>query len=69
MIRALTVSGYVQSVLVPELATLLIKEDMMVDDDGARRIMQESTAIGDRLNPRPNDVVPIAKGRRKSFAD
>jgi hypothetical protein len=67
VIRAAGPSGYIQTVLVPELATLLIKEDMEADDDGARQIMQESTEIGDRLNAIPNDVVPISRRRRKSF--
>ena len=44
-------TGYVQSVLVPELAVRLIKEDMgIADDDKARAVMRESRAIGVILN-------------------
>ena len=43
--------AYVQEVLVPELATLLIKEDMNVHPGEARRIMAESTEVGDLLHP------------------
>lgn len=37
----------------------LVKEDMNVDDDGARQIMRESIDIGEKMNPAPNDVVPV----------
>ncbi|KAF2435786.1 hypothetical protein EJ08DRAFT_289308 [Tothia fuscella] len=42
-------SEYVQLVLAPELATLLIMEDMSVDGEEARKIMRESTELGDVL--------------------
>ncbi len=51
------VSGYVQAVLVPELAVLLVKEDMSVDDEAARAILQESIEVGDLLNEEEEDVV------------
>lgn len=51
------VSGYVQAVLVPELAVLLVKEDMNVDDEGARAILQESIEIGDLLNEEEEEVI------------
>ncbi len=41
---------YAQEVLVPELAVMLIKEDMGADDAVARRILEESTEIGELLN-------------------
>jgi hypothetical protein len=53
------VAGYAQSVLVPELAVRLVKEDMDVSDETARHILRESIEIGERLNPALNDVVPI----------
>ena len=61
LISSRGVSGYVQAVLVPELAVLLVKEDMGVDDDeSARVILQESIQIGDLLNEEEEDVI---KGR------
>lgn len=56
------VVGYAQYVLVPELAMRLVKEDMNVDDEGARQIMRESIDIGEKMNPAPNDVVPVPDG-------
>lgn len=53
------VVGYAQSVLVPELAMRLVREDMNVDDETARQIMRESIDIGEKMNPAPNDVVPM----------
>lgn len=50
---------YAQSVLVPELAVRLVKEDMNVDDDAARQILRESIKLGQKVNPAPDDVVPI----------
>ncbi|KAI9656447.1 MAG: hypothetical protein M1829_000406 [Trizodia sp. TS-e1964] len=44
------VLSYVQAVLVPELAVLLIKEDMGVDNEMARSIMEASIDIGDLVN-------------------
>jgi hypothetical protein len=58
LIKTAGVAGYTQSVLVPELAVLLVKDDMKVNDEDARRIMRESMDIGDRVNPDRN-VVPI----------
>ncbi|KAH8788573.1 RTC4-like domain-containing protein [Diaporthe sp. PMI_573] len=44
-------TGYVQSVLVPELGVRLIKEDMGIEDDAeARAVMRESRAVGVILN-------------------
>ena len=43
------VSSYVQTVLVPELAVLLIKDDMQVNDAEARTILNESAEIGELL--------------------
>jgi hypothetical protein len=37
-------------VLAPELATMLIMEDMNVDAERAREIMRESVELGDLLN-------------------
>ncbi|KAI9876567.1 MAG: hypothetical protein M1830_006199 [Pleopsidium flavum] len=51
------VSGYVQAVLVPELAVLLVKEDMQVDDETARVILKESIKVGDLLNEEEEEVI------------
>lgn len=59
LVKTAGVAGYAQSVLVPELAVRLVKEDMGVSDDAARQILRESIHIGHKLNPAVNDVVPI----------
>ncbi|KAI9687275.1 MAG: hypothetical protein M1822_002318 [Bathelium mastoideum] len=55
------VTGYIQSVLVPELAVSLIKEDLGVDDDEARTILTGSTKIGRLVNEEEEERV-IAQG-------
>lgn len=44
-------SGFIQAVLVPELAVHLVKEDMKVSEAKAREILSESADVGDLLNP------------------
>lgn len=43
-------AGFIQSVLAPELAVLLISEDMSVGESQARKIMEDSRDIGEKLN-------------------
>ncbi|KAI0136734.1 RTC4-like domain-containing protein [Xylariales sp. AK1849] len=50
-------SGYVQAVLVPELAVRLIIEDMNVTEEEAREIMSESAELGEFLHEETSDVV------------
>ncbi|KAK4220292.1 RTC4-like domain-containing protein [Rhypophila decipiens] len=50
-------TAYLQTVLVPELAVQLIKEDMSVTEEKARTIMEESTTVGELLNEEVKDVV------------
>ncbi|KAH6660331.1 RTC4-like domain-containing protein [Truncatella angustata] len=50
-------SGYVQAVLVPELAVHLIMEDMNVSEEGARNIMSESSDVGELVHEEMRDVV------------
>lgn len=57
LVAARTYTGYVQSVLVPELAVRLIMEDMNVDEEDARKIMQETSGLGDVLYEETRDVV------------
>lgn len=52
---------YAQSVLVPELAVRFVRADMGVDNDAARQILRESIKLGEKINPAPDDVVPIAE--------
>ena len=51
------VSGFVQAVLVPELAEQLVREDMKVSDVRAREIVNESAELGDLLNPEVDEKV------------
>ena len=51
------VTGFVQSVLVPEVAVLLIMEDMDVDVGEARNILTESSGMGELVNEEIKDVV------------
>jgi RTC4-like domain len=50
LIAARGPSGYVQMVLAPELATVLVMQDMEVGTERARQILIESSEIGDALN-------------------
>ncbi len=51
------VTGYVQAVLVPELAVRLIKTDLCIDEEKARSIMKESVSLGDLLNSEDDDEI------------
>lgn len=60
LIRDAGVAGFVQTIVVPELAVILVKEDMKLQtDDEARRVIEESRDIGDTLNEQPDDEVEI----------
>ena len=50
LISSNSVSRYVQAVLAPEMAFMLVKEDMGVDDETARALLRESAALGNLLN-------------------
>ncbi|KAL6715749.1 hypothetical protein ACLMJK_006710 [Lecanora helva] len=51
------VSGYVQAVLVPELAVMLVSDDMKVDEDEARQILRDSINIGNLLNEEEDEMI------------
>lgn len=51
------VSGYVQAVLVPELAVLLVMDDMNVDQDEAREILRGSIDLGNLLNEEEDELI------------
>ncbi|KAJ0168109.1 hypothetical protein CTA2_9856 [Colletotrichum tanaceti] len=55
-------SSYVEAVLVPELAVQLISEDMEVEADRARKILEESRWIGDLLHEDTGDTVDHLSG-------
>lgn len=57
LIPATGVAGYVQAVLVPELAVLLIREDLGVGVEKAREVLMESAEMGDLLNPQDEETV------------
>lgn len=52
-------SGYVQAVLVPELAVRLIMEDMDVKEDRAREIVKESEEVGGLVNVEEEERVIV----------
>lgn len=57
LIASAGVAGYVQAVLAPELAVMLVMEDMRVDEDEARAILRDSKEIGDLLNEEEDEVI------------
>jgi hypothetical protein len=57
LISSNSVSRYVQAVLAPELAVMLVKEDMGVDDEGARALLRDSAALGNLLNEEEDEEI------------
>ena len=57
LISAGGITDYVRAVLVPELATLLVMDDMGVDAEEARKVLRESIEIGNFLNEEQDDEV------------
>ncbi|KAI1808284.1 RTC4-like domain-containing protein [Daldinia bambusicola] len=57
LVSARGYTGYVQAVLVPELAVRLIMEDMDVSEEDARSIMLESIELGELLYEDSGDVI------------
>ncbi|KAL8663903.1 MAG: hypothetical protein Q9202_003452 [Teloschistes flavicans] len=51
------VAGFVQAVLAPELAVMVVKDDMKVDDEQAREILNESSEVGNLLNEEEDEVI------------
>lgn len=51
------VSGFVQAVLVPEVAVALVQEDMKVSAKVARRLLAESLEVGELLNEEADEKV------------
>ena len=51
------VSRYVQAVLVPELAVVLVMDDMKVDEEKAREVLRDSVDIGNLLNEEEDEMI------------
>ena len=52
-------AAYIQAVLAPELATLLIMDDMGVDEENARVILRDSIDIGNLLNEEEDEAIDV----------
>lgn len=63
------VSGYVQAVLVPELATMLVCEDMGVDEEGARAIIRDSIKMGRLLCEEEDEIIKDRGEQEDSLVD
>lgn len=62
LISSRGVSEFVQAVLIPELALLLIKDDMGIDDEEqAREVLRNSVDIGHMLNEEEDEVIQDPK--------
>ncbi|KAL8798359.1 MAG: hypothetical protein Q9182_006723 [Xanthomendoza sp. 2 TL-2023] len=57
VVSASGVSGFVQAVLAPELAVMLVRDDMNVDEERARTILRESSEIGNLLHEEEDEVI------------
>ena len=63
------VSRYVQAVLVPELAVLLIKDDMKVDEERAREVLRDSVDIGNLLNEEEDEIITDPAPKEQEVVD
>lgn len=61
LVSAAGVSGFVQAVLAPELVLMLVKDDMHVDDEQARVILEESSETGHLLNEEEDEAIQDAE--------
>lgn len=57
LVSAGGVAGFVQAVLAPELAVMLVRDDMSVDEERARVILSESSEIGNLLNEEEDELI------------
>ncbi|KAL2166439.1 hypothetical protein VTG60DRAFT_2767 [Thermothelomyces hinnuleus] len=57
LVSARGYTAYLQAVLVPELAVRLIMEDLGVGEEEARKVLTESSSVGELLNDEIADVV------------
>lgn len=63
VVSARAVGGYVASVLVPELGTRLIMEDLKIGEEEARGVMEKSAVLGALVNEEVRDVRSEADGK------
>lgn len=57
LMSARGVTAFAQSVLVPEVAVLLIKEDMRISVDEARKLLEDSARIGELVHEEIREIV------------
>ena len=57
LVSARGVTNYVRAVLVPELATLLVMDDMKIDAEKARKVLQDSVELGNFLNEEEDETI------------
>ena len=57
LISARGVTNYVRAVLVPELATLLVMDDMKIDAEKARMVIRDSVQLGSFLNEEEDETI------------
>ncbi|KAI0535820.1 RTC4-like domain-containing protein [Xylaria digitata] len=69
LISARSYTGYVQTVLVPELAVRLIMEDISITEESAREVLKESVEIGELLYEEARDVVMINEQEEDTFLE
>ncbi|KAL8743913.1 MAG: hypothetical protein Q9190_003778 [Brigantiaea leucoxantha] len=67
LISTAGVSGFVQAVLAPELAVMLVKDDMKVDDEEARVILRDSTGVGNLLNEEEDEVIQDGEEKEENL--
>lgn len=69
LIAARSTAAFVDSVVVPEVTVLLIKEDMNVPDEEARTILTDSSEMGDLVNEEIKDVVTLKPEDKMSVSN
>ncbi|KAL9015420.1 MAG: hypothetical protein Q9185_007179 [Variospora sp. 1 TL-2023] len=68
LVSAAGVAGFVQAVLAPELVVMLVKDDMQVDEEQARVVLEESSEIGHLLNEEEDETI-IEVGEDETSGD
>lgn len=65
VMRSVGAMGYLQAVLVPEIATVVIMDDMQVDEEGAREVLKTSAEVGSLLSSELKETEEKEKGGDK----
>lgn len=63
------VSRYVQAVLVPEMAVLLVMDDMKVDEEKAKEVLRDSVDIGNLLNEEEDEIITDPAPKEQEVVD